>query len=246
MGPSGIVSQLGYPALPALAQHPSSRNTVAKYTSQISADSSASDSSSCHHPSIQHPASGSDNPEERVYLRESIISLLLKLHSRFSGHDDSYRPPPELVAGRDSATEAEDCRIGDGSFWIAKVLDKLCRLDPRVRASIGSTRSALWPAPGTEGGGGGVGGEGGASGGASEQGVKEREKKAKIKERQQRLLQEFAHKQKQFMQQAMAEEMETDPYSGDASSGKTPPQPRQEAQQEQEVHFFHLLYPHLF
>ena len=134
VGPSGIVPQLPYPALQTLI-HPSSRNTVAKYTSQISADSSASDSSASH-PSIQHLASGNDNPEERVYIRESIISLLLKLHSRFSGHDDSYRSPPDIVAGRDA--ETEDCRIGDGSFWIAKVLDKLCRLDPRVKQSIAS------------------------------------------------------------------------------------------------------------
>lgn len=180
-------------------------NEVAKYTSQMSADSSASDRSGDSVPAIQHEGGlGKDDLQERVYIRESIISLLLKLHSRFVGHDDSYRPPDV-----DSQPE-EDSRIGDGSFWIAKVLDKLCRLDPRVPQSIASTRAALWPVRTSSDASGG-----GSS--PSDHGVKEREKKQKIKERQQRLLQEFAHKQKQFMQQAMAEEMETDPYQDSSS-----------------------------
>ena len=101
-----------------------------------------------------------------------------------------------------SANPEEDGRIGDGAFWIHKVLEKIGRLDPRVRQSIISTRQALWP-PRTS--------DDGLPDETTDE-VEEREKKRKIKERQQRLLQEFANKQKQFMQQAMAaEDMETDP-----------------------------------
>ena len=51
---------------------------------------------------LQHGgASSGENHEERVYIRESIISLLLKLHSRFSGHEDSYQSPV-ITAGNNN------------------------------------------------------------------------------------------------------------------------------------------------
>lgn len=211
---------------PSASQLPSSAvraitagNEVAKYNSQVSIDSNTSDGADAT-TSIQYESAGDTITHERIFIRESILSLLLRLHSRFIGHSDSYRISENGIHGAaevdprtsTSADVEEDSRIGDGSFWIGKVLDKLCRLDPRVKQTIETTRAALWP-PRTM--------EDDPLGEANNE-AKEREKKRKIKERQQRLLQEFATKQKQFMQQAMAaEDMDTDPETTSADPVST-------------------------
>uniref|UniRef100_A0A0N8E404 E3 ubiquitin-protein ligase n=1 Tax=Daphnia magna TaxID=35525 RepID=A0A0N8E404_9CRUS len=189
---------------PALAQLPYSNiraitagNEVTKYTNQISVDSNLSDTSPGMSTIQYDEGPESDNQHERLCVRESIISLLLRLHSSFSGHSDSYRLPQSLSQDTDAGRTAdEDGRIGNGAFWIGKVLDKLSRTDPRVRQAIISTKLTLWPPRTAE--------DRLPSETADE--LREKEKKRKIKERQQRLLQEFATKQKQFMQQAMAAE----------------------------------------
>lgn len=60
-------------------------------------------------------------------VNESIISLLLKLHAKLSGTPDSYVP------GQQTAEGLLDSRIGDGPFFIAKVLDRIASLDERCR-----------------------------------------------------------------------------------------------------------------
>lgn len=60
-------------------------------------------------------------------LQESIISLLLKLHSVLSGRPDSY------VLGQHRALGLLDSRIGDGPFFVAKVLDRIAELDDACR-----------------------------------------------------------------------------------------------------------------
>jgi E3 ubiquitin-protein ligase UBR3 len=195
ISPTATLPQLAYPNIRAIT----SGNEVTKYTSQISVDSNLSDASPG---TIQYEeVTESDNQRERLCVRESIVSLLLRLHSSFNGHSDSYRLPDNSNQGSDIASESgataeEDGRIGNSSFWIGKVLDKLSRTDLRVRQSIISTKQTLWPPRTAE--------DSLPSETADE--LREKEKKRKIKERQQRLLQEFATKQKQFMQQAMAAE----------------------------------------
>lgn len=149
--------------------------------------------------SIQYdPVGESNTTPERICIRESVISLLLRLHSRFNGNNDTYKIPSDndhMSVGN----TLDDGRVGDGAFWVGKVLDKLCLLDRRVRQTIVTTKEALWPQTRTND----------ARDETTDQ-VQEKEKKRKIKERQQRLLQEFANKQKQFLQQAMAaEDMDT-------------------------------------
>ncbi len=176
-------------------------NEIAKFSTQSTSAScyDAPKSVDANVASIHYdPVSGS-NSSERVCIRESVVSLLLRLHSRFNSNNDTYQIPPdtnEMSLGN----ILDDGRVGDGSFWVGKVLDKMCLLDRRVRQTIVTTKEALWPQTRSND----------ARRDETTDQVQEKEKKRKIKERQQRLLQEFANKQKQFLQQAMAaEDMDT-------------------------------------
>lgn len=131
--------------------------------------------------------SSSSNPPT-VKLNESIISLLLKLHSQLSGVPDSYDPDEIVDTDQDSV-------IGDGPFFIAKLLRKMAALDSSCHNNIKETRLKLWP-PQQE----------------SEREQKQRENKEReerrrrAKDRQQKLMAEFATKQRQFLATAMANE----------------------------------------
>ncbi|XP_012275050.1 E3 ubiquitin-protein ligase Ubr3 isoform X2 [Orussus abietinus] len=133
---------------------------------------------------------------QTMELDESIISLLLKLHSQLSGTPDSYNPEPPSTsseAGSSTSTTSEsESRIGDGVFFISQLLRKIDNLDPACHASIIQTRNRIWPRMQE-----------------SEHMQREREDREKeerrrrAKERQQKLMAEFANKQKQFMEKAM-------------------------------------------
>lgn len=129
-------------------------------------------------------------------MGESIISLLLKLHSQLSGVPDSYNPEQSGIsdneAGSSTAAEPKECRIGDGPFFIAQLLNKIANLDPMCKDAINEARNKLWPR-------------------MQECEYKQREKehrereerRRRAKERQQKLMAEFANKRKQFMEKAM-------------------------------------------
>lgn len=140
-------------------------------------------------------------------MGESIISLLLKLHSQLSGVPDSYNPDQpvysEAEAGSSSssgpATSSEESRIGDGPFFISQILRKISNLDPACKQNIVETRNKLWPRMKE------------FEDAQREREHREREDRRKrAKERQQKLMAEFANKQKQFMKKAM----ETGSFSG--------------------------------
>ncbi|KAI5710044.1 hypothetical protein M8J76_006269 [Diaphorina citri] len=133
--------------------------------------------------------------DQTIEANESIISLLLKLHSHLSGTPDSFTPDPSDVQN--------ESRVGDGAFFVAKVLNRIMALDELCKQSVLSTREKLWPRQPEETE-------------AERKGREERERnerRRRAKERQQKLMEEFADKQKQFMEKAMAskdEEMEWD------------------------------------
>ncbi|XP_076043889.1 ubr3 ubiquitin ligase [Oratosquilla oratoria] len=129
--------------------------------------------------------------KEYVEVGETMISLLLKLHSKLSGKNNSYRPDFE---------DTSDSRIGDGPFFIAKVLNKLGRKDKSVGHCITHTLQRLYPQ--LE--------EDRACSNEEELKAKE-EKRKKAKERQRKVMAEFAFRQKQFMEQNMVDEEDTDP-----------------------------------
>uniref|UniRef100_A0A6P7GK94 E3 ubiquitin-protein ligase n=1 Tax=Diabrotica virgifera virgifera TaxID=50390 RepID=A0A6P7GK94_DIAVI len=125
-----------------------------------------------------------------VKVNESLISLLLRLHSQLSGVPDSYNPDDE--EGSSSSVDSADISVGDGIFYIARLLKKISSLDENCKNYIQETRLKLWPSKEER-----------------EEAKKQREnrereeRRRRAKERQQKLMQEFANKQKQFMEKAM-------------------------------------------
>ncbi|XP_072397284.1 E3 ubiquitin-protein ligase Ubr3 [Diabrotica undecimpunctata] len=125
-----------------------------------------------------------------VKVNESLISLLLRLHSQLSGVPDSYNPDDE--EGSSSSVDSTDISVGDGIFYIARLLKKISSLDENCKNYIQEARLKLWPSKEER-----------------EEAKKQREnrereeRRKRAKERQQKLMQEFANKQKQFMEKAM-------------------------------------------
>lgn len=137
-----------------------------------------------------------DSGDEYVSVEESIISLLIKLHSKLSGKPNSYRP---------NFSETTDSRIGDGPFFIGKLLNKLGRYDASVRKGILDTISCLYSQKEEE------------SSASSEEEARAREEKRKrARERQKRVMAEFANRQRQFMEQNRADAAEFEAGGADA------------------------------
>ena len=93
------------------------------------------------------PAINRSPASNSTTINESIITLLLKLHSKLSGKPDSYSPisqrskDPKLAGSCSQAYQ--DCRIGDGCFFIEKVLDKICDLDAHCEQFINVSRAQV-------------------------------------------------------------------------------------------------------
>lgn len=162
------------------------------------------------------PASNSTNARRRrrnlessvdladtIIIDESIIALLLKLHSQLSGTLDSFSledDDDEMMADDDcSSTSSEpsnsshfpnsnEPRVGDGPFFIGNLLRKIAKSDETCALNINQIRQKLWPNQR----------ERQAEQKARE--AKEKEERSKrARERQQKLMEEFANRQKQFM-----------------------------------------------
>ncbi|KAK7870457.1 hypothetical protein R5R35_000735 [Gryllus longicercus] len=145
---------------------------------------------------------GSSGSPDALEVNESIISLLLKLHSHLAGTPDSFNPDePEAAAAAtatatataEAAAEAAESRVGDGPFFLGKLLHRVAALDAFCREAIREARDRLWPRKPEEG-----------EEEAREREAREREeRRRRAKERQQKLMAEFASKQKEFMERAM-------------------------------------------
>lgn len=158
---------------------------------------------------------GSMSDTDFVQIDESILSLLLKLHSQLSGILDSFSldeieaknvdamDTSEIGASASSSNASQAnkknvnvSRIGDGPFFIGNLLKKIAKADEGCAQSINDIRQRLWPNQR----------EKQAEQRAKE--TKEKEERSKrARERQQKLMEEFANKQKRFMEQT-AEEMD--------------------------------------
>lgn len=130
-----------------------------------------------------------------VYVGESIISLLLKLHSTLSGTPDSFdlnsaEPPPPVPVPNSPPHPGSESRIGDGPFFISKLLYKIAKVDPMCREYIAQTKDRVWPKTKSEEE-------------LEAKDAKEREeRRQRAKDRQQKLMAEFKHRQRQFMEKA--------------------------------------------
>ncbi|XP_045478273.1 E3 ubiquitin-protein ligase Ubr3 isoform X3 [Harmonia axyridis] len=119
-----------------------------------------------------------------VKVHENLISLLLKLHSNLSGVPDSFVLEKELAKGDINDRAA----IGDGPFYVGKLLKRLALADDNCKQGIVEARERIWPIIENDKG-------------KNPNDNKEREdRRRKAKERQQKLMAEFASKQKQFME----------------------------------------------
>lgn len=146
----------------------------------------------------------STDSSDTIVIDESVISLLLKLHSQLSGTLDSF----SLEDNEDDEAHIEDdCsstssepsssspfpnsneqRIGDGPFFIGNLLSKIAKADNSCARNINQIRQKLWPNQRER---------------QAEQKAREAKEKdertKKARERQQKLMEEFADRQKQFM-----------------------------------------------
>ncbi|ESO10206.1 hypothetical protein HELRODRAFT_168086 [Helobdella robusta] len=106
-----------------------------------------------------------------VAIGESIISMLIKLHAKFS--KNPYKPNPDGAA--------VDSRIGDGAFFITKVLDKISRNEKcmqYIKTLVTSDEDIL---------------------GEPKKVPIEEDRRLKAKQRQEKLLNYFASKQQKFL-----------------------------------------------
>ncbi|XP_023241163.1 E3 ubiquitin-protein ligase ubr3-like, partial [Centruroides sculpturatus] len=133
----------------------------------------------------------------KIEVNESILSLLLKLHSKLSRKSDSYIPLSKRTANMIDPNEKES-RIGDGPFFIGKVLDRLTELNSQIETNIQQICQRLWPKK-----------EKLEDPSKSPKEIQDKEdRRRRAKERQQKLMAEFASRQKAFMQKTMETESE--------------------------------------
>jgi len=145
-----------------------------------------------------------DQQNSSVSVNESIISLLLKLHSQLSGEPDSYQPPVlshqsttsnNLIDGtmtseNDDIQEVPPC--GDGAFFVSRLLDRIARRSKLCYDCILHTKKALWPIA--------VVLRETASRDDEERERRERKRRARDKQRQ--MMEEMARAQRAFLESA--------------------------------------------
>ncbi|XP_050311174.1 E3 ubiquitin-protein ligase Ubr3-like [Anthonomus grandis grandis] len=151
-----------------------------------------------------------DFPEDQpsVKINESIVSLLLKLHSQLSGVPDSFDPDSEEV---DYFVDGDDkVPCGDGPFYVGKLLKKISVSDPSCHAFIQKTRKEIWPSS-----------EEVEQAKQMRENKEREERRRRAKERQEKLMAEFAKKQNDFWKREK-ERMETDDMSEDMDDTEVP------------------------
>lgn len=148
-----------------------------------------------------------------IAIEESILSLLLKLHSKLSETLDSfsiddYNGDKDVdsmamdidEAGPSSSSNTSqtnyknvsisDSRIGDGPYFIGNLLKKIAKADEGCAQSINEIRQRLWPNQREK---------------QAEQRAKESKEKEesskKARERQHKIMEEIKKKQKKFLEE---------------------------------------------
>ncbi|XP_060521351.1 E3 ubiquitin-protein ligase Ubr3 [Cylas formicarius] len=140
---------------------------------------------------------GEDQPS--VEVNESIISLLLKLHSQLSNMPDSFDPDDDEIDYFVSGEDKVPC--GDGPFYIGKLLKKIAGSDQECYRHVQQTRRRLWPSQ-----------EENDNAKKLKENREREERRRRAKERQEKLMAEFAKKQNDFWKREK-ERMETDEQS---------------------------------
>ncbi|GFO41996.1 E3 ubiquitin-protein ligase ubr3-like [Plakobranchus ocellatus] len=143
---------------------------------------------------------------KRITVKESIISVLLKLYTKLGG-SSSYRPQQTSPSSKDSTSSHSEVLGGDGQFYIAAFLDRLYSASSNASRIIDETRRSLNMTK--------------VKAGPSD--IDKDSKRRKAWNRQQKLMAEFASKQKAFMESAMddASDSEEGAPSASASAAET-------------------------
>ncbi|WAQ93484.1 UBR3-like protein [Mya arenaria] len=140
-----------------------------------------------------------DTPRtEKVVVNESLLTILFKLHSKLAGKSNAYVPPS--VLGQSSTGSGESS--GSGEFYVRRVLDQLCRVSRDCARAVEDVYQGQRP----------------KDTGSPKKGkaMDPDTRRRKARERQQKLMEEFASKQKAFMEQAM--DTEDSPPMGTSQS----------------------------
>ncbi|XP_052094995.1 E3 ubiquitin-protein ligase UBR3-like [Mytilus californianus] len=130
-----------------------------------------------------------------VPINESIISLLFKLHAKLSGKEEQYIPLSR------SNRSIGDAPIGDGPYFIGQVLDKLSQQSTSCARNIEELYSVTSPKKDN-----------------MKHSERDEERRRKAKERQKKLMEQFANKQKAFMEQNKEADISDDDTKPSSSS----------------------------
>ncbi|XP_064614037.1 LOW QUALITY PROTEIN: E3 ubiquitin-protein ligase ubr3-like [Liolophura sinensis] len=151
-----------------------------------------------------------------VTINESIVSLLMKLHAKFSEKKCLYVPGKQQKKRNvgDTAGSATDrgapseghSRVGDAAYFIECVLDKIGGLSTECNKHLEEVYTKMCP-------------KAEASKPATGKSPTDpEEKRRKARQRQQKLMEQFASKQKAFMEQNMDTEADLSEDAADSSS----------------------------
>ncbi|CAH1789984.1 unnamed protein product, partial [Owenia fusiformis] len=136
-------------------------------------------------PQVEHKGVSTDDTEIQptiIAVNETIISLLIKLHSKLSGNPGSYQYRPDKPCAK----------FGDGPIVIARVLDTIGDADTENARIIKDLCHQLTPEPAAA-----------EKHKGKKVGLSKEERRKRAKEVQQKLMAQFASIQKAFMEQSM-------------------------------------------
>lgn len=168
----------------------------------------------------------------KVEIHETFFTLLMRLHSKFSSRPDSYQPPiigPKPISSEEMEdvsnvdTTLDETRMGDGTFFVRQLLDRVIRLFGSQNVGeqlVKSARQRIWPNLVTKN-------PSNSPNSNKIPAMDKEERRRKAKERQMKLMAEFASRQKAFMEQSMKMDPESASDGGmddgtEANAGENP------------------------
>lgn len=142
-------------------------------------------------------------PNSVISINESIISLLLKLHSHLSGRPDSYQPPLATLATTSDHSQEEIPSCGDGAYYVGRLLDRITKRSTLSYECVVRTRLELWPRAVVMR----------ETATREDEERERRERKRRARDKQQQMMEEMARAQRAFLESAR--------LSGDLDSADT-------------------------
>lgn len=151
-----------------------------------------------------------DKSNPLIPINESIISLLLRLHSHLSGKTDSYQPPSIIPATTSEVNDdvassnkfasisvpsndhQDEIICGDGAYYVGRLLDRIAKGSTSCNECIVRTRLSLWPRAVVMR----------ETATREDEEREHRERKRRARDKQQQMMEEMARAQKAFLESA--------------------------------------------